>query len=132
MKFQWLPAAHTDSIFAIAGEELGLVGCLLMVGLFALFAYRGLRIAALAPDAFGRLLAAGITCWITFQALINMLVVTGAIPFTGIALPFISVGGSSLITCLVGLGLLLSVSRGIPEYETASPMHVSSAERGAL
>jgi cell division protein FtsW len=131
MKFQWLAAAHTDSIFAIAGEELGLVGCLLMVGLFALFAYRGLRIAALAPDAFGRLLAAGITCWITFQALINMLVITGTIPFTGIALPFISVGGSSLITCLAGLGLLLSVSRGVPQYGTASPMRASNVEQGA-
>lgn len=115
MKYQWLPAAHTDSIFAIVGEELGLVGCLLLIGLYALFVYRGLRIASLAPDGFGRLLAAGITCWIAFQALINMLVVTGTIPFTGIALPFISVGGSSLIMCLAGTGILLSVSRTVPE-----------------
>ncbi|MBN1656752.1 MAG: cell division protein FtsW [Anaerolineae bacterium] len=115
MKYQWLPAAHTDSIFAIVGEELGLIGCLLLIGLFALLAYRGLRIALLAPDAFGRLLAAGVTCWITFQALINMAVVTGTIPFTGIALPFISVGGSSLIMCMAGVGILLSVSRTIPE-----------------
>jgi cell division protein FtsW len=115
MKYQWLPAAHTDSIFAIIGEELGLIGCLLLIGLFVLLTVRGLRIASLAPDAFGRLLAAGITCWIAFQALINMAVVTGTIPFTGIALPFISVGGSSLIMCMAGVGILLSVSRTVPE-----------------
>ena len=113
MKYQWLPAVHTDSIFALVGEELGLVGCLLLIGLFALFAYRGLRIAAQAPDAFGRLLALGVTCWITFQALVNMAVVTGAIPFTGIALPFVSVGGSSLTMCMVGVGIMLSVSRAV-------------------
>ncbi|MFN2290439.1 MAG: FtsW/RodA/SpoVE family cell cycle protein [Anaerolineae bacterium] len=113
MKYQWLPAAHTDSIFAIAGEELGLVGCLFIIGLFAVIAIRGLRIATLAPDSFGRLLASGVTCWIVFQALINMSVVTGTIPFTGIALPFISVGGSSLVTCLTGIGIMLNVSRTV-------------------
>jgi cell division protein FtsW len=122
MKFQWLPAAHTDSIFAVVGEELGLVGCLLVVGLFVLLAYRGLQIASRAPDSFGRLLVLGVTCWISFQALINMAVVTGTIPFTGIALPFISVGGSSLTTTMVGVGIMLSVSRGantvgVPVYE---------------
>jgi cell division protein FtsW len=113
MKYQWLPAAHTDSIFAIVGEELGLVGCLLVMGLFAVVAYRGLRIAARAPDSFGRLLASGITCWIVCQAMINMAVVTGTIPFTGIALPFISVGGSSLVTSLLGMGIMLNVSRAV-------------------
>jgi len=113
MKYQWLPAPHTDSIFAVMGEELGLVGCLLLVGLFVFLAYRGLRISTLASDAFGRLLALGVTCWITFQALINLASVTGTIPFTGIALPFISVGGSSLTTCMVGIGILLSVSRTV-------------------
>jgi cell division protein FtsW len=122
MKFQWLPAAHTDSIFALIGEELGLVGCLLVVGLFAFLAYRGLLVAARAPDAFGRLLALGMTCWITFQALINMAVVTGTMPFTGITLPFISVGGSSLTMCMIGIGIVLSVSRaanaeGVAGYE---------------
>lgn len=111
MKYQWLPAIHTDSIFALAGEELGLVGCLILVGLFAMLAYRGLRVARRSPDLFGGLLAAGVTCWIVFQALINIAVVTGTIPFTGIALPFISLGGSSLVTCMVGIGILLSVSR---------------------
>jgi cell division protein FtsW len=125
MKYRWLPAAHTDSIFAIVGEELGLIGCLLVITLFVVLAYRGLRLAREAPDAFGRLLAVGITCWITFQALINMAVVTGSIPFTGIALPFISVGGSSLVTCLAGVGILLNVSRtvqpeGSPNHEARS------------
>jgi cell division protein FtsW len=112
-KYQWLPAAHTDSIFAVIGEELGLLGCLLLVGLFALLAYRGLRIAAHAPDTFGKLMALGVTTWITFQALVNMAVVTGAIPFTGITLPFISVGGSSLGACMVGVGIVLSISRAV-------------------
>ncbi len=112
-KYQWLPAAHTDSIFAVIGEELGLVGCLVLLGLFVLLAYRGLRIAALAPDTFGRLMAMGVTSWITFQALVNMAVVTGAIPFTGITLPFVSVGGSSLGACMVGIGIVLSISRAV-------------------
>jgi len=111
MKYQWLPAAHTDSIFAVAGEELGLVGCVAIIALFAVVAYRGFRIAEKAPDGFGRLLACGITCWIVFQAMINLAVVTGTMPFTGIVLPFISVGGSSLVTCMVGVGIMLSISR---------------------
>jgi cell division protein FtsW len=81
------------------------------VGLFALVVYRGLKISSAAPDTFGRLVAAGVTFWIGAQALVNMAVVTGTIPFTGIALPFVSVGGSSLVTCMVGIGLLLSISR---------------------
>jgi cell division protein FtsW len=113
MKYRWLPVPHTDSIFAIAGEELGLVGCLVLVALFALVAYRGLRIASQSPDAFGGLLAAGITCWLGFQALINLGVVTGTIPFSGTALPFVSLGGSSLITCMIGVGIMLSVSRTV-------------------
>lgn len=120
MKYLWLPAAHTDSIFAVIGEELGLVGCLVLIGLFVLLAYRGLRIAAKAPDDFGRLLALGFTCWITFQALINMAVVTGAIPFTGITLPFVSVGGSSLTMCMIGIGIMLSVSRAANAEGAAS------------
>lgn len=120
MKYLWLPAAHTDSIFAIVGEELGLVGCLLLVGLFVLLTIRGLRIAAQAPDAFGRLLALGFTCWITFQALINTAVVTGAIPFTGITLPFVSVGGSSLTMCMIAVGIMLSISRAANAEGVAS------------
>lgn len=111
-KLGYLPAPHTDSIFAVLGEELGLAGCLLVIGLFALLAYRGFRIALNAPDAFAALLACGVTCWLTFQALINVGVMTGLLPFTGVALPFISAGGSAMVVSLSGVGLLLSVSRG--------------------
>lgn len=111
MKYSWLSAAHTDSIFCIVGEELGLIGCLTLIALFVILAYRGFRIAQEAPDSFGWLLAIGITCWITFQALINLAVVTGTIPFTGIALPFVSQGGTSLVTCLTGVGIMLNISR---------------------
>jgi cell division protein FtsW len=111
MSYNWVPYAHTDAIFTILGEELGLVGCLTVIGLFVVVAYRGFRIALYSPDTFGGLLAVGITCWITFQALINAAVVTGTIPYSGIALPFISVGGSSLVTCMVGVGIMLSISR---------------------
>ncbi len=130
MKFQWLPTPHTDSIFAIAGEELGFVGCLLIIGLFGVLAHRGIRVATRAPDSFGRLLALGITCWFAIQALMNMASVTGTIPFTGIALPFISVGGSSLVTCLVGVGILLSISRSAVEQEAAGWSRATIGEQG--
>lgn len=117
-KFGYIPASHTDGIFAILGEELGLIGCLVVITLFALLAYRGFRIAISAPDAFGTVLAAGITCSLIFQALINIAVVTATAPFTGIPLPFISFGGSSLVISMTGIGLLLAVSRGtLPEEE---------------
>lgn len=130
MKYQWLPAVHTDSIFAFGGEELGFVGCLLIIGLFAALTYRGIRVANQAPDSFGRLLALGITCWFAFEALMNMAAVTGTIPFTGIALPFISLGGSSLVTCLIGVGILLSVSRATGNQETSGFRRASIAEQG--
>jgi cell division protein FtsW len=110
-KFLYLPFPHTDSIFAVIGEELGLAGTLGLLVLFLFFAYRGTRIAWYAPDPLGRLLAIGVTCVILFQALINMGVLTSSVPFTGITLPFISSGGSSLITNLTCCGILLSVSR---------------------
>lgn len=111
-KLGYLPASHTDSIFAVLGEEAGLWGCLLVIGLFALLTYRGFRIALEAQDAFGAVLACGVTCWLSFQALVNVGVMTGLLPFTGIALPFISFGGSAMVTSMVGVGLLLSISRG--------------------
>jgi len=111
-KLGYLPTPHTDAIFAVLGEETGLMGCLLVIGLFAFFAYRGFKITMEAQDPFASLLACGVTCWITFQALINLGVVTGLLPFTGMALPFISSGGSGLVTAMAGIGLLLSVSRG--------------------
>jgi len=110
-KFGYIPASHTDGIFAILGEELGLVGGLLVIGLFAFLAYRGFRIALAAPDAFGTILAAGITCGLVFQAIVNIGVVTASIPFTGVTLPLISYGGSSLVMTMASVGLLLAVSR---------------------
>ena len=111
-KLGFLPTPHTDSIFAVLGEEMGLFGCLVVIGLFVLLAYRGFKIARDAPDAFAALLACGVTCWLVFQALVNVAVVTGLLPFTGVALPFISSGGSSMVVSLAGVGLLLSISRG--------------------
>jgi cell division protein FtsW len=111
-KLGYLPAPHTDSIFAVIGEEMGFVGCLMVIGLFALFAYRGFKIALEAPDAFSALLACGMTCWLVFQALFNVAVITSLVPFTGISLPFVSFGGSTMVVSLVAVGLLLSISRG--------------------
>ncbi len=110
-KFGFLPAPHTDSIFAIIGEELGIVGCVLVVALFVVLVYRGFTIARRAPDAFGAILAAGISCLVVFEALLNIAVLTAVLPFTGVPLPFISFGGSSLVESLAGVGLLLSISR---------------------
>ncbi|PKM77636.1 MAG: putative lipid II flippase FtsW [Firmicutes bacterium HGW-Firmicutes-15] len=110
-KFFYLPEQHTDFIFAILGEELGFIGAFLVVTLFLLFAWRGFKIAINAPDNFSRLLAAGVTIIITFQAAINIGVVAGALPVTGITLPFISYGGTSLLFTMVGVGLLLNISR---------------------
>jgi len=106
-----LPEPNTDSIFAIIGEEWGLVGTLGVLALFLIFALRGLRTSIMAPDSFGRLLAAGLTCSIVFQALMNMAVVSNLIPFTGVPLPFISYGGSSLSVSMVAAGILLSISK---------------------
>ncbi len=111
-KLGYLPTHHTDAIFAVLGEEAGLLGCLIVVGLFVLFAYRGFKITMEARDPFAALLACGVTCLITFQALLNVGVVTGLVPFTGMALPFISSGGSSMLVSLAGVGVLLGVSRG--------------------
>ncbi len=110
-KFYYVPNAHTDAIFAIIGEELGLIGSAAVIVLFAVLAWRGFRIAFRAPDRFGRLLATGVTCMILVQAVTNIAVVTNTIPYTGITLPFISFGGSSLLVCMAGVGLLLGVSR---------------------
>jgi cell division protein FtsW len=106
-----LPFPHTDSIFAVIGEELGLVGSFLVIALFVVLIYRGFTISRYAPDAFGGLLASGVTCWIAYDALLNIAVMTAIIPPTGVPLPFISFGGSSLVAALAGVGLMLSVSR---------------------
>jgi len=110
-KFLYLPAPSTDFIFAIIGEEWGLVGTLAVVALFIVIAYQGYRIAINAPDTFSGLVACGITTWLVAQAFINMMVVTALMPVTGIPLPFISAGGSALTINLAAIGILLSISR---------------------
>lgn len=110
-KFNYLPEPAGDSIFAIIGEELGLVGTVGILVMFVLFAFRGYRIASRIPDEFGRLLAVGFTSWIVFQAFVNMAAIIGLIPLTGVPLPFISYGGSSILFSLAAMGILLNVSR---------------------
>jgi len=109
-KFLYLPNAHTDFIFAIIGEELGLAGTISVVCMVALLAYAGMRIARAAPDDLGRLLAAGITGLIVIQAIVNMGGVTGLLPITGVPLPLVSSGGSSLCVCLACIGILLNIA----------------------
>jgi cell division protein FtsW len=116
-KYLYLPAPSTDFIYAIIGEEWGLIGTLVVLCLFLAIAWQGYRIAVHAPDTFSGLLAAGITTWIVVQAVINMMVVTALWPVTGIPLPFISYGGTALIINLVAMGVLLSISR---EAQTGS------------
>jgi len=129
----YLPAAHTDAVFAVVGEELGLVGCLLVVGLFGVLAWRGFRIALRAKDSFGGLLAAGLTGLLVFQAVLNMGVIASLLPFTGTNLPFISMGGSSLVTSLAAVGLLESVARGRPprrwKEEEIQPQRAQRTQR---
>jgi cell division protein FtsW len=107
----YLPNAWNDYIFAIIGEEFGFVGAGLVVGLFVLLAYAGIRTALRAPDTFGALLAAGITAWLCYQAFINIGVVVALVPVTGITLPFVSAGGVSLVVSFAAAGVLLSISR---------------------
>ena len=122
-----LPNAYNDFIFAIIGEEFGLVGAALVIFLFVAIGYQGIRIALGAPDTFGALLAAGITAWICVQAFINIGVVVALLPVTGITLPFVSAGGSSLAITLTAVGILLSVSRETVEKGTWND---ASADRG--
>jgi cell division protein FtsW len=106
-----VPAASNDFIFAVVGQEFGLIGGLTVILLFLLLAWRGMRVAMHAPDTFGGLLALGITAWLTFQAFINIAVVVSLIPMTGMPLPFLSDGGTSLVVVLIAVGILLSISR---------------------
>jgi len=109
-KWGTLPNAHTDFIFSVVGEELGLVGAVLIMGLFFLLAWYGFRAAGRAPDRFGCLMAVGVTTWVTSQAVINMGAVIGVLPVTGIPLPFISFGGSSLVITLAAMGILMNIA----------------------
>ena len=108
----YLPEAHTDMIAAVVGEELGLVGISMLVGLFALFGYAGLRTAQRARDRYGKLVAAGLTSLILTQGIVNLFAVLGLAPLTGVPLPFVSYGNSSLLVMLAATGLLLNIARG--------------------
>ena len=111
MKLTYLPFPHTDSVFAVIGEEFGLLGCVVMLVLFGLLVWRGALIAIRSSDMFGYLLAAGISCWLALEVVINVTVMVGLIPVAGNALPFISYGGSSLVVVMAAVGILLNISR---------------------
>lgn len=133
-KWGFLPFAHTDFIFAIIGEELGLVGAFVVVVLFLLLGVLGIRTALSAPDRFGMLLAAGVTVWFLVQSFVNIGVVIGVLPVAGVPLPFVSFGGSSLVVAMVGAGLLLAVARqavhatGLPSDEAEVTGDTTSEE----
>ena len=129
-KFGFLPAPYTDSIFAVLGDELGLLGTLTVVVLFLVIAFKGIRIALSAPDDQGALLATGITVWIAFQAWVNMAVVAALVPLTGITLPFISYGGSSICVGLVAVGILLNVGRQAVDRADRAPVQGPARGRG--
>jgi len=107
----YLPNAHTDFIYAIIGEETGLIGGLTVIGLFVVLALAGWLVAARAPDRFGRMVAAGLTAWLSFQALVNIGGVLGVMPITGISLPFVSFGSSALIVSMASLGILVNIAQ---------------------
>lgn len=110
-KYSYLPESTTDSIFAIIAEELGLVGALVVILVFIFIILRGIRIASMAPDRFGKLLALGITSFLAIQIIINLSALVALIPLTGVPLPFISYGGSSLVISLVSIGILLNIAK---------------------
>jgi cell division protein FtsW len=110
-KWSFIPNAHTDFIFSIIGEELGLLGMLVLLVAFATFLFAGIRIAVRARDRFSRFLAAGIVAWLGFQTLLNLGAVTGVLPITGVPLPFVSFGGSALVVSLAATGVLVRIGR---------------------
>ncbi len=116
-KTLYMPEPHNDFIFSIIGEELGLIGCLIIIALFVILVWRGIVVAMKAKDVYGSLLAVGITSVIAVQSLINIAVVTGSMPVTGVPLPFISYGGTSLVINLTVMGILLNISRQIEGKE---------------
>jgi cell division protein FtsW len=127
-KWAYVPNAHTDFIFSILGEELGLIGEIVILAAFATLLFAGIRIAAQARDVFERLLAAGIVSWFGLQALINLGAVTGLLPITGVPLPFLSYGGSSLVVSLAAVGILVSIANG-PRREAAARAAARRAAR---
>jgi cell division protein FtsW len=125
-KWMYIPNAHTDFIFAILGEEMGAVGTVAVLGMFALLAYLGLKAARRAPDRFGMLLASGIVIWISVQTLVNIGAVTALLPVTGVPLPLLSFGGSSLVLSLTAMGILTNIAwQG--SQEQSRPAHRSPA-----
>jgi cell division protein FtsW len=130
-KAYFLPEAHTDMIAAVIGEELGFAGLTVLIGLYGLFGYAGLRTAQRARDRYGKLLAAGITSLILIQALINLFAVMGLAPLTGVPLPFVSYGNSSLLVTLAGVGLLLGIARK-PAASAAKPASTSQSRAARL
>ncbi len=110
-KHLYVPGSHTDGVFAILGEEIGFVGLMIVMSVFAFFILRALQVTLRSRDSFGTLLSIGIISWIAFQTLINILGITRTIPLTGVPLPFLSYGGSALIALMAGVGILLSISR---------------------
>jgi len=132
-KFFYVPGSHTDGVFAILGEELGLIGLLFILGLFAIFVYRALKVTLRSPDRFAMLLCIGIVSWISFQTLINIAGITRTIPLTGVPLPFLSYGGSSLIMVMAAVGVLLSVSRysSDDKHQAHGPQSSRAAVRSA-
>lgn len=112
-KTVYMPEPHNDFIFAIIGEEIGLIGCVFIISLFIFFIWRGISVAMKAKDSYGTLLAVGITSIIAVQAIINIAVVTGSMPVTGVPMPFISYGGSSLVINMMAMGILLNISRQV-------------------
>jgi cell division protein FtsW len=126
-KLFYLPEPHTDFIYAVISEELGLVGATVVLACFAIVAWRGLRVALNAPDAFGAFLALGLTTMVAIQAFVNISVVLGLMPTKGTPLPFVSAGGSSLVINLVGMGILLNVSQHAASGTLAHPLRVDGA-----
>jgi cell division protein FtsW len=106
----YIPNAHTDFIFAILGEEMGVLGTVAVLGMFALLAFLGMRAAQRAPDRFGMLMASGIVIWISVQALVNIGAVTAVLPITGVPLPLLSFGGTSLVLSLTAMGILTNIA----------------------
>ena len=129
-KLTGLPVPPTDSIFAVIGEELGLIGVGLTLLFYALILWRGMLIARRAPDMFGSLLATGITIWITLEAFINMAVMVGLVPFAGNTLPLVSFGGSSLVTTLAALGILMNISRVSHTQRQQEERNLDATARG--
>lgn len=111
-KFGYLPTPHTDSVMAVLGDEMGLLGLTITLGLFVIFAWRGLRIAQTADTAFGSFIVIGVVIWVIGQMLLNVMAIMAIIPFTGVPVPFLSFGGSSLVSLLIACGVVTSVARG--------------------